>query len=368
MAYNSIKSRAAVNNQTNIKRVNVLAQTETRNALSVLPELNYNQQAGLVRTVIPTVVEKYGNISSLLGAQYYDEIRNIEAASLASLSNNAYTAAPFKPNYVEELDKSIGYTISRGFNGNAAAMITTALNEITLFVANYNRDTVKYNADADFVECRIQRIAEPSACAFCLTLAVNDVTYTGSANKLGDIEEYANSWHSNCNCISSPVFGPITNAIRPAYYSQYEELYSNARKRLLEEGAELPQQGSRRFENILKKELGKNGRNWRKESVSTSGFSEVLNDVRRFNPDIPDNELALSSWLYDEAARLSQQFNTSGLQGLNQRDYDILDTFFNVDAKDLQDNGLESTFGIEIKTDSITTKNIVQFVRKEQKG
>lgn len=217
-------NRSVNKHQTNMQRVNILAQTEARAALSVLPDMTFGEQATHVRTVIPAIISKYGNVASTVAVTHYNEMRNLQVKD--------YELAPFTPiipnniNFKDKIDNTIGYGISKLDTLGVTAMTSFLVDELTLHVTNYDRETMNFNAQSEPTTVKIQRVAEGNACSFCSTLAAAGVLYEGIAWD-EDYVSYANDWHSNCAC-STEVLYSNSNPLRPSYYDTLETQYKAA--------------------------------------------------------------------------------------------------------------------------------------------
>lgn len=222
-------NRSVNKHQQNMARVNILAQNEARNVLSVLPDMTFNQQASHVRNTIPTIISKYGNVASLVAVTHYNEMRGLQPLDY---DLEPYTAnIPTIIDFADPVYNMMGYAIAINSNKGVNAMASFLIEELTLHVSNYDRETIRFNADNEPKNVRIQRVAEAKACAFCRTLAAAGVTYEGIAWD-ENIVSYANDWHSNCNCSTEVIYsnadGEFENYIRPAYYDTIEKEYKQA--------------------------------------------------------------------------------------------------------------------------------------------
>lgn len=224
MVDNNVLARLVNEHQTNMQRVNILAQTEARKVLSVTPEMTFNQQAGYVRNTIPELIKKYGNIAALIGTNHYNDWRAVQAADLGL---SAFTAeVPTNIDFTEKVDNMLGYSIAKNSNAGLTAMTGFIVKELTLHVTNYDRTAIKENAKRETQVVKIQRVAEATACAFCRTLAAAGVFYTGIASA-DDYVDYADDWHSECHC-STEVIYQSQDFVKPSYYDSLESDYKAA--------------------------------------------------------------------------------------------------------------------------------------------
>jgi hypothetical protein len=231
-------------NIDNITQVSEIARREMAGALSLTFTNNRNEFAGVVRRLGPSVLNNFGNISATSAVYHYQEMRDIALKNTIGLqlSNrarnrrfNAQVAASQSVDIVKYIptissidvpgktESMISYALSKfdsnGYIGGQNAAIDYALREIAMA----NRDTVLFNATLDKSVQGVQRVADPNACAFCLTIA------------LGGSRSFAADYHSDCRCTVEPIFKGQSD-IRPAYYDSLEEKYNIGRAAARETG------------------------------------------------------------------------------------------------------------------------------------
>lgn len=220
-------------NQTNIKRVGILAQQEVLSLFRLSQNETDLNTIKLVRDSVPVIAERYGTVAAQSAALHYDELRDIayEGRTVAP-----YVAAAPALAYADKVDTLLDYGIASNFTNNRQRMATVLFNGITNVVSQYNRDTINVNSERDNEVglITVQRVAEPGACAFCSMLAVNDITYTGIQAE-ADIITYEDNYHDNCNCSVEVVFEG-QEPIRPTYYDGMEKTYKEASDNLIAEG------------------------------------------------------------------------------------------------------------------------------------
>jgi len=232
------------NNSRQIGQVSNIAKFEMLGAFGVASVTDRNEFAGLLRKLGPAVLNKYGNISATAAVYHYQEMRDIAFKNTLGLelSNRArrrrigaqltssakVTGSSYAP-VIKELDvigktgSMIGFALSKfdelGYIGGQNAALDYALREIAMA----NRDTVLFNATLDNSVEGVQRIADPNACAFCLTIA------------LGGSKSFAADYHNSCRCTVEPIFRGQPD-LRPDYYDELEEKYNIGKEAAAEEG------------------------------------------------------------------------------------------------------------------------------------
>jgi len=224
----------AEQNIRTLERINRTASNDLKNILNLGSAYDRNEFGGLVRSTIPPLLEKYTNISAQLAASHYNEMRAAAISSSANLglsrsatrrreaaivrdtikvSAGAYTAKIPDFNLMEKNEKIIGYVMQTFANGGFEPAKNQSLLATVREIAMSNRDTILFNATLDSSIRRVQRVADPNACAFCLTLALNDAA------------GYAVDFHNDCKCTIEPIFEGQSE-IRPDYYDDLEAKYN----------------------------------------------------------------------------------------------------------------------------------------------
>jgi len=222
-------------NQANLKRVGILAQQEVRSVSRLSRDLTDLQTVGLVRDTVPVIASRYGSVNASTAAVHYNELRDIAFDNKKVKSFNPVVPALAFAGKVEGL---LDYGIASNFITGRSKMFDVIINGITNVVADYARETIEYNAEADRVtKVTVQRVAEPNACAFCSMLAVQAIVFEGIGSP-DDFTVYEDDWHNNCNCSKEVVFDEQT-FIRPPYYEKMEEVYEEAYQATLDSGESI---------------------------------------------------------------------------------------------------------------------------------
>lgn len=219
-------------NQTNLKRVGILAQQEVRSVFRISAGLSELDTIKLVRDTVPVIATRYGTVNASASAIHYGEMREIGLRDKKVKSFNPIVPALA---FSGKVDSLLDFGIASNFTTGKSKMAEIIFNGITNVVADYARETIQYNAEADTAtSVTVQRVAEPNACAFCVMLAVQPLTFDGIGSP-EDFTVYENEWHNNCNCSNEVVFD-TQSLIRPSYYDKMEETYNEASNRLIADG------------------------------------------------------------------------------------------------------------------------------------
>jgi hypothetical protein len=244
-----------------IKQERILAQVgdllmdKASSAVSVGATLGQQEYGGLLRVVIPQLLDQYGKVNATAAVNFYDQTQlawlqanGSEARQRASRGNvrrqservaRARTQSAlelastgvdvFKAKFADSYDllaKSenvIGFAMKvRARDGHEPSVVAMN-NALTREVASYHRDTILFNAALDSNVSRVQRVAQASACEFCRLMAL------GSTNGSVRVSNYAVKFHDHCHCTIQPLFEGEA-PFRPDYYDDFEKDYDQARK------------------------------------------------------------------------------------------------------------------------------------------
>lgn len=235
-------------NQATMRQVNELVIREANKVLSVANGFDQQQLGGYLRTVVPGLVDRYGNVNAVAAMQYYDDQRLLWSQSNPATSGSGsrknltnsrsgkaqrFAAAKLKSQvYVAQLpsfdvqaksEPIIGFGMSRFMDEGFDAMQSAVTNSMTRAIGSFNRDTIIYNAGLDDAVVSVQRVAEPGACSFCALIAFG----SGSSGGGPRVGSYAADYHDHCHCSIETIYGG-DSPIRPDYYDQLEADYVEA--------------------------------------------------------------------------------------------------------------------------------------------
>lgn len=228
-----------------IRNVNTLIQAEATAAVSVGADFGQQEFGGLLRNVVPNLLDDYGAINATAAVNYYNEMRdtyraqNVRTESRTGFKRKADRfaiartraavqinqdptrfVAQYAPTYdtISKSDAVINYTMKVRATAGHAPSVDAMNRALTREVASYHRDTVLFNAALDPYVDRVQRVAQFNACEFCRLMAL------GSTNGTVRTSSYAVKFHDNCHCTITPLFKG-EQPIRPDYYDEFEKQY-----------------------------------------------------------------------------------------------------------------------------------------------
>lgn len=127
------------------------------------------------------------------------------------------TVVNVKERIAASLEGVVGNSMSKYLDGSYADAAYALQNGVGRMVENVYRDTLATNSQSDGFASGYQRVASPTACAFCLTVALNEYTSF----------EQSGGYHDRCGCSTVPVFRNVP-AYEPDYYSGFREDYTTA--------------------------------------------------------------------------------------------------------------------------------------------
>ncbi len=234
--YNLIKR-----NQATMRKVNDILRAEASSAIAGATGLSNQEMGGFLRTLVPGLIDSYGNVNASAAKTYYEEQRAAwvagynraptfsasrnrsirkgqnraaERRATAQLRGQLYVARIPAINVLERSEPVIGYGMSLYAKAGLDGMTPELVNAMTREVAMYNRDTLLYNSTLDKSVAGVQRVAEPNACSFCQTVA-----FGSDGNPR--VGSYAPEFHNNCNCTIETLFEGDT-VFQPDYYKDFK--------------------------------------------------------------------------------------------------------------------------------------------------
>jgi hypothetical protein len=70
-----LKYELSQRNQANMKAVETLLEREANSVLLAGQELGRQEMGGFLRTIVPELIRKYGNVNGAAAVKYYDQQR-----------------------------------------------------------------------------------------------------------------------------------------------------------------------------------------------------------------------------------------------------------------------------------------------------
>lgn len=253
ITYTRWKYEETLRQQNNLANVEQVLTAQATTLANVGASMAQQEYGGYLRTIIPNLLDTYGNVNAQAAINYYDQARlewskafgatasrQVTRSSVAARekrfaaakTQGAYRvgtmtaeefAAKFLPTYktLEKSEAVIGFAMKVRAKSGHEPSISAMNNALTREVASYHRDTVLFNSALDPYASRVQRVAQANACEFCKLMAL------GSTSGKVRVSTYAVKFHSKCHCTIQTLWEG-EEPIRPDYYDQFEEEYVNA--------------------------------------------------------------------------------------------------------------------------------------------
>ncbi|WP_445080007.1 VG15 protein [Actinomyces bowdenii] len=186
--------------------------------------------------VLPRLVDRYGDMSATVAAEWYEDLRGEAETSL-------YVARLADGTMALEVERTARWAAGALWGDDPAALLRTLGGPLERFIHYSGRETVRQNVYQDRSKPRYARVPGRSGCcAWCRMLSARGFAYS-SAEKAGAVSHY----HDHCNCEVVPEWGATRSHIAGYDPDQYMAEYQAARKAAVRDGlAATP-------ENILHK-------------------------------------------------------------------------------------------------------------------
>lgn len=211
----------ALANRRTLLNVSSLMKAEAVKVISRGQGLDQQELGGYLRTVIPAIIARYGNLNAVTAADYYEKVRAISAKNAP-----AYKAIVPTFDALERADTVINYGMATFMKEGFERLPQLLSIAMTTPVNGYNRSTLDQNAALDTSAKTVQRIAEPNACAFCALMAFS-TTSTAEGQSIGTRTfSYAPDFHDNCHCTVEVIFEG-QDPIVPDYYQDFASEYAD---------------------------------------------------------------------------------------------------------------------------------------------
>jgi hypothetical protein len=163
--------------------------------------LNLDGEATRVRDALldffPELITVYGDTAALLGADWYDMLRDVPVSSAS------FRAALATPPQVEQAQAAARWALGPLFQAepdpvNALSLLGGAAQRLVL---KAGRDTVWDSARRDPVRTGIARVPTgPQTCSFCIMLASRGAVYASRESAGAE-----NKYHDDCDCVPTIV-------------------------------------------------------------------------------------------------------------------------------------------------------------------
>lgn len=213
----------ALENRRTMLHVSTLLKVEATKVLANGDGLNQQDLGGFLRLTLPGLISRYGNVNAVTAANYYDKVR-----AISTEKPKPYKALLPTFDATERSRTLVDYGMATFQKSGFAGLPDLLAQALTYPVAQYNRETIDYNAGLDTSAKTVQRIAEPNACAFCALMAFSTTTSAEGKTIGTRTFSYAPDFHDNCHCTVEVIFEG-QDPIVPDYYKDFSMEYAEAR-------------------------------------------------------------------------------------------------------------------------------------------
>lgn len=165
--------------------------------------LNLSADPAVIRrsttAFFPELIAAYGDAAALLGADFYDSLRNVPP-SAARFRATLAAAAP-----AEQAQASARWALGSLFvaEPDADLALSKLSGSAQRLVLQAGRDTIARSAFTDPVRTGFARVPQGVTCKFCVMVASRGAIYK-DASAAGE----GNRYHDDCNCVPTPVRSP----------------------------------------------------------------------------------------------------------------------------------------------------------------
>lgn len=143
----------------------------------------------------PDLLQAYGDTAAVLGADWYDLLRDVPASAR---SFNAVLAEPVP---TAQAQQSARWAVGPLFQDDPDAALSQLLGSAQRLVLQPGRDSFATSARRDSVRTAWGRVPSgATTCKWCVMLASRGAVYATAA-KAGEMNEF----HDNCDCVQTPV-------------------------------------------------------------------------------------------------------------------------------------------------------------------
>lgn len=167
---------------------------------------------------MPELTTVYGNATSTVAADWYDDIRYTERVP------GDFRAVMGEPFPVEFVQKRVRYGAAHLFTETPTLMLPFLLNAMDKYVLQPGRDTVQQSTVRDPQASGWHRETSPGACNFCRMLAGRGGVYKRSTANFAA--------HGNCGCSAVPSWDADAKEVPVSAYEASEKTYRKSPEQL----------------------------------------------------------------------------------------------------------------------------------------
>lgn len=152
--------------------------------------------------LLPALIRQYGEAAALLGAEWYDDLRE----------QHLDTAPRFSAYPADLPDQGTGAMIGWADRTSTSldAMQALIAGGMARRIADWARETVMGSSFADPLAEGWMRVGRPGACGFCRMIISRGAVYTESSVRFAS--------HDSCHCGAAPKWGGVADVFDVEQY------------------------------------------------------------------------------------------------------------------------------------------------------
>ena len=141
----------------------------------------------------PDLLTSYGDTAAVLGADWYDMLRDVPASA------KSFQAVIASPAPTAQAEGAARWALGPLFEDDPETALARLMGSTQRLVLQPGRDTVWSSAGADPVRTGVARVPSgATTCQFCVMLASRGPVYRSEATA-------ANKWHDGCDCVPTVI-------------------------------------------------------------------------------------------------------------------------------------------------------------------
>lgn len=234
------RAELVTRNKKILSSLNDKTSAAVAKALPDLRSLSQNEAGSVVRYIATGTIESYGNVATFASAAAYDDFRSIAKVA------GKYAGSPMVFNARTRAEPIIGAAMSRIVKDEYDSATAILEQGLSRDVSDIYRETMVLNSERDLAATGYQRVASANACAFCLTVALNEYTTFPESG----------GYHNDCKCDTVPIYKG-QSAYRPDYYDTFQQDYEEGRALAIENTSISTVQSSDIF-SAIRENTGRN--------------------------------------------------------------------------------------------------------------
>jgi len=168
----------------------LLAQRDLRQLWGAMPLGDPRRTRNLLLATLPDLVQSYGDTAAVLGADWYDQLRNVPVSAAA------FSSVLGEPPAVAQVEGSVRWAVGPLFEDAPARSFSRLEGAAQRLILQAGRDSVIGSASRDPVRTGFARIPVGETCKFCTMVASRGFVFSSAASA-----GQSSNFHDDCDCI-----------------------------------------------------------------------------------------------------------------------------------------------------------------------